>query len=131
MLFTSNAWAQEAATTAAQQPGLLESFMPIVLIFIVFYFLLIRPQQKKVKAHQELVNNVKRGDNVVTGGGILGKVVEVDANQPIVSVEIAENVIIRINRSSIVEVLDKKAAKDEPSIKTAAKKAAPKKKTTK
>jgi preprotein translocase subunit YajC len=77
---------------------------PLVLIFVVFYFLLIRPQQKKVKLHREMVGNVRRGDSVVTGGGIIGKITKVlDDNR--VEVEIADNVKVQVARGTIQDVV--------------------------
>ncbi len=79
------------------------SILPLILIFVVFYFLLIRPQQKKVKEHRELIAGVRRNDVIVTGGGILGKVTKViDDNT--VQVEIAENVRVRVERGTIAGI---------------------------
>lgn len=83
------------------------SLMPLILIFVVFYFLLIRPQQRKVKQHQEMVAAIKRGDQVVTSGGILGKVTKVDDQEAILSVEVAKEVVIRVQRHTIAEVVAK------------------------
>ncbi|MWB78550.1 preprotein translocase subunit YajC [Pseudooceanicola sp. 216_PA32_1] len=81
-------------------------FVPLILIFAIMYFLLIRPQQKKVKEHQALVNAVRRGDMVVTQGGIIGKIAKVkDDNE--VEVEVAEGVKIRVVKSTIAQVLSK------------------------
>ena len=82
--------------------------MPLLLIFVVFWFFLIRPQQKKAKNHREMVANVRRGDQVVTGGGMLGKVTKVvDANT--VQVELAENVRVKVVSSTLSDVLSKGA----------------------
>ena len=82
--------------------GGLGAFLPLILIFVVFYFLLIRPQQKKAKAHRDMVGNVRRGDSVVTGGGIIGKVIKVMDDR--LQVEISDGVRVQIarrrNRSS-------------------------------
>jgi preprotein translocase subunit YajC len=86
--------------------------MPLVLIFVVFYFLMIRPQQQKMKQHREMVDNLKRGDQVMTGGGILGKVTKVEAGDQTVVVEIAPNVQVRVSRATITEVLGKPATND-------------------
>ena len=84
--------------------GGLEAMLPLVLIFVVFYFLLIRPQQKKMKEHREMLGAVRRGDKIVTGGGILGTVTKVtDDNE--LQVEIAEGVRVRIQRQTISAVL--------------------------
>ena len=85
------------------------SLLPLVLIFVVFYFLLIRPQQKKLKTHKEMLSNIRRGDRVVTNGGIIGTVVRVtDDNE--LSLEIADGVRVRAVRAMITDVL----AKTEP-----------------
>ena len=98
-MLISPAYAQAAGGDAS---GFL-SFLPLVLIFAVFYFLLIRPQQKKMKAHKEMIANVRRNDRVVTGGGIIGKVSKViDDNE--LEVEIAQNVKIRVARAMLSEV---------------------------
>ena len=85
---------------------MLTGLLPIILIFVVFYFLLIRPQQKKAKAHRELVAALRRGDRVVTAGGIMGTVARV-SNEHEVLVEIAEGVRVRMVRSQITDVLSK------------------------
>jgi preprotein translocase subunit YajC len=82
--------------------------MPLVLIFVVFYFLLIRPQQKKMKAHRELIGALKRGDKVLTAGGIIGTVVKVEDDSTLL-VEIAKDIRVRIARSTISELLTKPA----------------------
>jgi preprotein translocase subunit YajC len=109
-MFISEAWAQ-AAGGGGGTGGLggIQGILPFVLIFVVFYFLLIRPQQQKAKRHKELVKNLRRGDRVVTQGGILATVSKV-INDGEVQVEIAENVRVRVLRNSVTEVL----AKTEP-----------------
>ena len=82
----------------------LVSLMPLVLIFVVFYFLLIRPQQKKQKAHREMIGTVRRGDNVLTNGGIFGRVTKV-VDEDRLQVEIADNVRVHVARSMISEVM--------------------------
>src|SRR6187549_3440543 len=84
--------------------GSLGGILPIVLIFVVFYFLLIRPQQKKVKEHKALVSNLRRGDRVVTNGGIIGVVTKVVSDTE-VQVEISEGVRVRVMRSAVSDVL--------------------------
>ncbi|MBN8531577.1 MAG: preprotein translocase subunit YajC [Alphaproteobacteria bacterium] len=79
--------------------------MPLILIFAVFYFLLIRPQQKKLKEHQKLVEALRRGDKVVTGGGILGEVTKVEDN--IVHIEIAPNTRVRVMKGTIADVVSR------------------------
>ena len=85
---------------------MLTGLLPIALIFVVFYFLLIRPQQKKARAHRELVAALRRGDRVVTAGGIMGVVAKVSNDQEVL-VEIAEGVRVRMVRSQITDVLTK------------------------
>ena len=110
-MFISQAFAQAADAAPAGIAGLggIAQFAPLVLIFVVFYFLLIRPQQKKMKAHREMVTQLKRGDRVVTSGGIVGTVTKVVSDTE-VQVEIAENVRVRVIRSSITDIV----AKTEP-----------------
>jgi preprotein translocase subunit YajC len=89
--------------------NLLVSLLPFVLIFVIMYFLILRPQQKRVKQHAEMVKNVRRGDTVVTSGGLVGKVTKViDDDQ--IEVEVASDVRVRQMRSMIADV----RAKGEP-----------------
>jgi len=81
-------------------------FVPLILIFVIMYFLLIRPQQKKMKEHQGLVAGLRRGDQVVTQGGLIGKVSKVKDDAEI-EVEIAEGVKVRVVRQTITQVLSK------------------------
>ncbi|MGR3620394.1 MAG: preprotein translocase subunit YajC [Roseovarius sp.] len=81
-------------------------FVPLILIFVIMYFLLIRPQQKKLKEHKAMVEALRRGDQVVTQGGLIGKVAKVkDDNE--IEVELAEGVKVRVVRSTIAQVLSK------------------------
>ena len=92
----------------------LTSFVPIIAIFGIMYFLMIRPQQQRVKQHREMVDNVRRGDTVVTAGGIVGKVAKVKDDAELL-VDIAENVQVRVLKSTLSEVRakgDAKADKD-------------------
>lgn len=100
--FISDAMAEG---TAAAQGGGWEGLIPLVLLFVVFYFLLIRPQQKKVKEHKALVEALKKGDEVATYGGLLGKIREIDDS--FCDLEIAENVVVKIERSNISRLLPK------------------------
>lgn len=102
---------------AQSAPGLggaggMLGFLPLVLVFVIFYFLLIRPQQKKAKEHQEMLSRLKKNDEVMTSGGIYGKVVALADN--VVTVEVAPNVRIRVHRPQIGSVLtgDKGSSKD-------------------
>ena len=84
-----------------------ESLIPLILIFGIMYFLLIRPQQKKLKEHQMMVAALRRGDQVITQGGIMGKVVKVKDDVAEVEVEIASGVTVRVIRSTIATVVNK------------------------
>jgi preprotein translocase subunit YajC len=103
----SSAYAQAAGGAPAGFD--LISLMPLVLIFVVFYFLLIRPQQKKMKAHRELIASIKRGDKVLTAGGIIGTVVKVEDDNTLL-VEIAKDIRVRVARGTISELLTKPPA---------------------
>jgi preprotein translocase subunit YajC len=98
--FISNAWAQGAG-----QGDPFLSFLPLILIFVIFYFLLIRPQTKRAKEHRKMVSELKAGDEVVTGGGILGRINE--AGEQFLKVEVADGVVLRIQRQTVIAVLPK------------------------
>jgi preprotein translocase subunit YajC len=85
----------------------LESLIPLILIFGIMYFLLIRPQQKKLKEHQAMIAALRRGDQVITGGGLIGKVTKVKDEGNEVEVEIATGVTVRVVRSTITTVVSK------------------------
>ncbi|MBI1920828.1 MAG: preprotein translocase subunit YajC [Geobacter sp.] len=87
-------------STGGQSPLL--SFAPLILMFVIFYFLLIRPQQKKSKEHRALLDAIKKGDQVVTAGGIHGKITAVDEN--VVTLEVATGVNIKVNKGHIASV---------------------------
>jgi preprotein translocase subunit YajC len=98
--FISNAYAQQAAPQ-----GSLIDLWPLVVIFIAFYFLLIRPQQKKQKAHTEMVGALQVGDEVMTAGGILGRITAVSDHYAVV--QISENTEIKIQKASVSQVVPK------------------------
>ena len=100
-MFISQAWAQGAGGGGGD---FLVQLFPLILIFVVFYFLLIRPQQAKVRAQREMLAGVKRGDRVVTGGGIIGLVTKVISDNE-VQVELAEGVRVRIIKQTITDIL--------------------------
>lgn len=102
-MLISTAYAQ--GTGIFDQSALIQ-FLPLVLIFVVFYFLLIRPQQRKAKDHRTMLDALRRGDRVVTGGGIIGTVARVD-NPEEVTVDIADGVRVRVLRSTITSILAK------------------------
>lgn len=96
------------ATTATSTGSFITSLVPLVLIFVVFYFLVIRPQQKKLKDHNKMIEAITRGDKVSTSGGIIGIVSRIDKNNNLFFIEIANNVEVKIIKSAISEVLEKK-----------------------
>jgi preprotein translocase subunit YajC len=94
------------AAPAAGGGDILMQMLPFVLIFVIMYFLLIRPQQKRVKAHQEMIKNVRRGDTVVLNSGMIGKVTKViDDNEA--EVEIADGVKVKVIKSMIADIRNK------------------------
>ena len=97
----SDAWAQ----AGGEAGGSLFSLLPLVVIFILFYFLLIRPQQKRAKQHKEMVAALKKGEEIVTNGGLLGKVTDVEDS--FVTIEIASGLNVRIQRQAIAQVMPK------------------------
>lgn len=99
--FITPAWAQAAGSTA----GTLGTILPLVLIFVVFYFLLIRPQTKRAKEHREMVGKLAAGDEVVTNGGILGRISEV--GEHFITLEVASQVAIRVQRVQIAQLVPK------------------------
>ncbi|CAA7623537.1 Immunogenic membrane protein YajC [Candidatus Terasakiella magnetica] len=125
-MFVSPAFAQTASAGIGASMG---DFLPLVMIFVVFYFLLIRPQQKKMKQHKEMLGQMRRGDRVLTAGGILGTVNKL-VNDTEVVVEIAEGVRVRVLRATISEIVSKTepvaAAKDDKTDKAEAEKVADK-----
>ncbi|ADE15446.1 preprotein translocase, YajC subunit [Nitrosococcus halophilus Nc 4] len=102
-LFISSAWAQEPAA-APPQAGLFNIIFLLVLL-VLFYFLLIRPQQKRAKEHNKLVEGLQKGDEVMTEGGIMGRITELA--ESVVALEVSENVEIKIRRQSVASVLPK------------------------
>lgn len=96
-----------SATAAAGSPY--ASMLPLVLIFVIFYFLLIKPQQKRFKEHTALLGALKKGDMVITNGGLLGKVVEADKDG-ITTIEIASGVEVKVTKSSVASLVEKPGA---------------------
>ncbi len=103
-MLISPAYAQAAGGDPA---GTFTAFIPLVLIFVVFYFLMIRPQQKRMKDHKAMLEALRRGDRVVTNGGIVGKVTKVAAEDREVEVEIADGIKVKVMRDMIASVLTK------------------------
>jgi preprotein translocase subunit YajC len=104
-MFVSEAWAQAAAPATGGGGDLLMSLAPMVLIFVVFYFLLIRPQQKKMKEHRAMLQAVKRGDKVLTTGGVFGQVALVGDDH--LMVDVADGVQLRMSREAISAVVNR------------------------
>jgi preprotein translocase subunit YajC len=104
--FIANAWAQDAG---AGQPGGLMSFLPLIVIFVIFYFLLIRPQMKRAKEHRNLVAALSTGDEVVTNGGVLGKIT--DVGESFVTVQVADGVQIKVQKQAVASVMPKGTVK--------------------
>jgi preprotein translocase subunit YajC len=107
-LIVSDAHAADPAPAAGAAGGFM-SFLPLVIIFVIFYFLLIRPQSKRAKEHREMVAKLAKGDEVVAGGGILGRVT--DVSESYITVEIADGVAIKVQRQAVAQVLPKGTVK--------------------
>lgn len=131
-MLISSAVAQEVSMDAGMvsgaqpEPSVLSGLAPLLFIFVIFYFLIIRPQSKKMKAHQEMLSAIAKGDTIITNGGIHGKVLKVNDNGTL-NVRIATDVEVVVERSMVsnAEVKNAKKASDKSSEKTApAKKAA-------
>ncbi|WP_243546441.1 preprotein translocase subunit YajC [Pseudodesulfovibrio tunisiensis] len=105
MLFESVAYAMGAAPNGAQAQGpagMFQAFLPLILLFAIFYFLLIRPQQKKQKQHRAMLDSLKKGDKVWTNGGILGTISDIDGDN--MTVEIAQGVNVVIKRGFVADL---------------------------
>ena len=107
--FISEAFA-EGAAVAQEQPNMLEALFPFIILFIVFYFLLIRPQQKRAKEHKVMAEGLQKGEEIITNGGIVGKVTSVD--EEYVKVELSEGVEIMMQRQAVASVLPKGTIKN-------------------
>jgi preprotein translocase subunit YajC len=107
--FISDAFA-EGAAAAQQQPNMLEALLPFIVLFIVFYFLLIRPQQKRAKEHKALVQGLQKGEEIISSGGLLGKVTSVEDDY--VKVELNAGVEVLMQRQAIASVLPKGTIKN-------------------
>lgn len=107
-MFISNAFANAAPS---QDPtGGLMQFIPLIVIFVLFYFMLIRPQMKRAKEQRNMLEALQKGDEIITAGGQLGKVVKVNENY--INVEIAENVVVNVQKSAITTLLPKGTIKN-------------------
>lgn len=105
--FDTPAYAQAAGGAAGggDMSSILMQLAPLAVILVIFYFLLIRPQQQRMKSHQEMITNLKRGDTIVTSGGLIGRVRSVDDNEA--RIELAPNVEVRVIKATIAEVRSK------------------------
>ncbi|MDY0360005.1 MAG: preprotein translocase subunit YajC [Desulforegulaceae bacterium] len=104
----SEVYAMGNAGSAGGAQGGLGAFVPLIIMFVIFYFLLIRPQQKKAKQHREMIENLKKGDRVITSGGLYGTISSLDETN--VTLEVADQVKIKLVRGNIVSVLNKENA---------------------
>lgn len=97
--------AAQAQAAASPQPNMLMQMAPLVLLFVVFYFLLIRPQTKRAKEHRDMLSKLQSGDEVVTGGGLLGRITEV--GDTFVSVEVAAGVTVKVQKAQVTQLMPK------------------------
>ena len=96
------------AANGAQQPSLLASLLPLIILFVIFYFLVILPQQRQAKKHKEMVESLKKGDKIVTTGGIIGEVVRNEPNNLVV--RISKDVEVRVDKSAVARKLNDEEA---------------------
>lgn len=104
-LVVADAHAADPAPAGAAQGGGLMTFLPLIIIFVIFYFLLIRPQSKRAKEHRDMVAKLAKGDEVITNGGMLGRIADLDDNY--LTVEIASGVTVKLQRQAVLQVLPK------------------------
>ncbi len=100
--FIEDAWAQAAPGGAESA---FASLIPLILIFVIFYFLLLRPQIKRAKEHKQMVNSLAKGDEVVTNGGLLGRITKVD--ESFITLEVADGVQVKVQRNAIASLVPK------------------------
>ena len=101
-MFASPAYAATGGSAAGGTAAFFVQIFPLLLIFVIFYFLLIRPQQKRMKAHQAMIQSAKPRDTVVTNGGLVGKVIKVDEHE--LEIEIAQGVKVRVVKSMLADI---------------------------
>ncbi|MDK2920586.1 MAG: preprotein translocase subunit YajC [Desulfonauticus sp.] len=99
MDLVSIAYAMGQSGAQGQQGSPLGAFLPLILMFAIFYFLLIRPQQKKAKQHREMLASLRKGDRVMTGGGLYGRIVDIDGD--VITIQVADGVELQVNRGYI------------------------------
>jgi preprotein translocase subunit YajC len=105
MMFISNAYAQAAPAAAGGTESTLFSMLPLLLMFVVLYFIMIRPQMKRQKEHKAMIDALAKGDEVVVAGGVIGKVAKL--GESMLHVEVAAGVELQVQRSAVVQVLPK------------------------
>lgn len=127
-IFISDSFAQ--ATQAAPQESSFSSLVPLMLIFAIVYFLMIRPEMKKNKDRQKMINELKKGEKVITNSGILGKVKEIHKNENLIELEISEGVIVQVLKSYVIDVVEEKKDKKDK-LSSASKKVAKKSSSSK
>lgn len=115
-MFIKEVRAQEADIAKTQDGFSFTGFVPLILIFVVFYFFIIRPQSKKIKEHKSLVDSLKIGDKIITNSGIMGIIKEIDSKENILEIEIAENVQIKILRNFVSDLAKKEESKKGKNI---------------
>ncbi|MGA7799887.1 MAG: preprotein translocase subunit YajC [Gammaproteobacteria bacterium] len=108
--FISDAMAQAGGAVGGGEAGPLMSFLPLILLFVIFYFMLIRPQTKRAKEHKKMVESLAKGDEVVTNGGLLGRITQVDEN--FLEVQVADNVKVKIQRQAVSSLMPKGTMKN-------------------
>ena len=108
--FISDAMAQAGGAAGGSEAGPLMSFLPLILLFVIFYFMLIRPQTKRAKEHKKMVEALSKGDEVVTNGGLLGRITQVDEN--FLELQVADNVKIKVQRQAVASLMPKGTMKN-------------------
>lgn len=106
--FTSVAYAQDTPAASKGPGGIFGMFLPLIIVFVIFYLLIFRPQQKQQKLKRQMLSQLKRGDEVVTNGGIYGKITDLTDNT--VMLQVANNVTIKVDRSQVNTVLNQPAS---------------------
>ncbi len=124
MIFFNNAFADsvseiEVSSELSDQIGATEgansliNFVPLIVIFVIFYFFIIRPQQRKMKEHTKMLSSIKKGDKVATAGGLIGVVVKVDNVAEILTIQVAPEVEMKVLKSSVAEIMNRSHSDDK------------------
>lgn len=126
-MFISNAWAGEAADLAAEDPSFFVTMLPLLLVFVIFYVMILRPQNKRIAEHRSMINSLRRGDRVVTAGGLVATVKKLSGDDEVV-LEISDGIQVTAVRSTLMTMRTVKPANDAvPEDKPKAKKSKKKK----